>query len=1732
MATAFSDIQLVPSENWDDDFEFQLHSAAMTSSQSAHTPTKGKSKNYKSKNDVNTTPINSSSKARMTNDTTNHNVYDDFEPELPSARTRMSTASSAFTEDWDAENSETHSPTRRSHENALGHVNTFSSPPPPSPGAFPSPPPLFSHLPLSDTKNFVSGSAHSSTHNLAVTTPELTEWVEPGPSTPSKSKTRFPAQPVPEQETENWDDDFEDGPESPVRKGTTPGKKSLSGRRVPSAPSTSAAGKASRRIPSDEQHESWDDEFALDSPSPPKKTSRSRTGSKLASPPASPGRRRRRSSAAPPLPTQQHPLAAARDSSEDEHPQPQRLAYPPSDDEDEEFGYADKEEDRTVTARSRRAALSRLTTTANGSPPPPVPALPLPFQLASHTTTTGLGIGIPHPFPRSPTSSVFSVPASIADGRSSNPASSTTLLRPISSRGSSGGGASAAGLAGLPPSPPIHKERERRRLRKKSRPVREGVYELGSIQPPGSNNPSGAAVGRAYEYRYQARYSFSDGELPEQDEEPYRPRTPSPSPSPVQTHSRSRSYVGLPSATATQLPGRMTSAPLQLQVPSTPSNKASVTKPQPGVASPTGSTKGALLSRIGSVGRWGVRRKRGGSVTPSEVVAAETPVRTDHPYLNEDPHRTPRPQSSHSHSSSSIRHSSASGSSHGHPHLPLPSTSTSNANSRSTSNTTASNTSPGSQQQQVPSQSKNSNNHWFFRSASGHGPGGGSSVGSYSASASGHEHGSMTDLSVRDAVVYTPSPESGRGGGGVLAGMFGVGGSGTGKKDGASVPTTPSKLVKRKSLGFVQLRRGFGGHGGNGGNDRVEDVEGSGGSGGGKRPVSMMPRASLGAAPPPLTTSGSGSGHVAIAPPTTPNGRHAAYGGLGLGRAGRRAMGSVDDLSEREREKREREAAERDRKRSFSRSRSKDVFGEKPDVVEKGKEKEEKDGSRGFMGSVRRISLVGRHKRTKSGVSLSNVGELPRVPSQTLPPAETPRHRSPASVKRSLDTESFRPSTDRSEDPHPPLPFQHRTPTKSPRALLPPIELQPPSPPRANASPSSGSQATMSGFDAVLSPSSSSSSALTTPRSPTGKSPGTPGKLSTSPKGPGSPQAASLGRSTIGPGTASGSPSGSGSLDRVPRRNSLGDLKIPARISQAQVGLRRDLGMVRDFAANVEQLKELQNVYHTLVGQIQGTLDAHAHMHALQQQQQSARASSPTFFKKRTRSNTNPGPPPPTAPQLAYKELASAFYTINSKYRISWECAELLIELGSGSGGVSTSPPPSSASGPPSVIGDGSVKKGRERAITLAGDESKPPTPTPGAASSSPGPSTAPSPPFASPPSLSWRASTGRHDLSHRQLVLLREMLNNADSSLMDEANISIPEESTTSLHIQRDWRWGDPMSSTVTLYSEDSSPPIGRVSPAKKRRGSRLGMTGLRDMLRSLKRHQSDSTAPPVPVMPASSTSISTNSSHDSHTHRRLAHTQASGQSRRPKSSIGPESLRAARDPRPTTPYSPSSLSAKPSPRRPSLASIFRLGQKSKTSPPASTAGDVSAGSADYHGTVSRSSGQESSSTGEEEDWDRMDSASDLDAAAKALGIGNDGAATVRGKKGRSPYLQQDSYLPPGARPITPKRSISGSQSSLWGTSPFSTGLPPRSTRLSNVEEHADDHRPSRTSSKRPMSRSSKLPQSGSVRSMPPQQQLPDPKLAMTPENIKPLLENTREVHARLTECISEIRSLLTTPP
>lgn len=554
----------------------------------------------------------------------------------------------------------------------------------------------------------------------------------------------------------------------------------------------------------------------------------------------------------------------------------------------------------------------------------------------------------------------------------------------------------------------------------------------------------------------------------------------------------------------------------------------------------------------------------------------------------------------------------------------------------------------------------------------------------------------------------------------------------------------------------------------------------------------------------------------------------------------------------------------------------------------------------------------------------------------------------------------------------------------------------------------------------------------------------------------------------------------------------------------------------------------MQTTYYELVSSVQAILDTLP-----------ARAASPTFFhlprptssRTRTRSNTNPGP-------IAnnYKQIATTLYTINSKYRVSWECAELLIELGGGTPAPapgSTSAPVSSSVSAPAMTQENSTdsRRSRERAITLAGDEQKPPHPVAGAHS-----------PSADSQSLAWRASTGRHDLSQRQLVILREMLNNPDGTLQ------IPEDAV----VNRAWRWGDAMSSTVTLPSEESTSIQGAHSSStsmKKRRTSRMGMSGLREMLKALKRSHQE-IPPPLPCSSASESSIGDGSNHHHYPHAQLSTQQ---QRRRAKTSTGPESVRSTKrtenqTPVPSkstaSPYSPSSLKHKASPRRPSLASIFRLGQKSKTSlaGPDSSVDSISVPSAIH---------SDKSSTTEEEDWDRMDSASDLEHAAQALSS-SDGMSTVKGRKGRSPYMfdQQEPVPPlPGLRPVTPKSGPAASRSSIFGAG---TGEPspthPRSTRLSNVEEHTDDHRGSKAIRKGKNRSSLPAPspstprnrgglKSDSVRSAPPQpfvgndpHSISEFKLAMTPENIKPLLENAREVHTRLNECIAELKVLLAT--
>ena len=250
----------------------------------------------------------------------------------------------------------------------------------------------------------------------------------------------------------------------------------------------------------------------------------------------------------------------------------------------------------------------------------------------------------------------------------------------------------------------------------------------------------------------------------------------------------------------------------------------------------------------------------------------------------------------------------------------------------------------------------------------------------------------------------------------------------------------------------------------------------------------------------------------------------------------------------------------------------------------KGKEREREDGTeakRVFVGGIRRMSFG--NKST----------ERPRPEKDHLTTTPTPKEKGKSSRHGRSNTIS---SMDTSRPPWVtgsltsgsppqlpaipalPLPLQLTPaypidpppppdPTPKPTALLPAAVLQP-----AKSLPRSSLDARPSTSDTgpTLLPSRKSSETTHFLTKPT-----------VSPQ-----QAASLGRSTQPPKRGDTSPSGSYSLTfvppslfpdqgdtdgKVPRRNSLNDLRIPARITQAQTGLRRDLTLVKEFAKNVER---------------------------------------------------------------------------------------------------------------------------------------------------------------------------------------------------------------------------------------------------------------------------------------------------------------------------------------------------------------------------------------------------------------------------------------------------------------------------------------------------------------------------------------------------------------------------------
>lgn len=570
-----------------------------------------------------------------------------------------------------------------------------------------------------------------------------------------------------------------------------------------------------------------------------------------------------------------------------------------------------------------------------------------------------------------------------------------------------------------------------------------------------------------------------------------------------------------------------------------------------------------------------------------------------------------------------------------------------------------------------------------------------------------------------------------------------------------------------------------------------------------------------------------------------------------------------------------------------------------------------------------------------------------------------------------------------------------------------------------------------------------------------------------------------------------------------------------------------------------------------------------------------SRPISPTvFFSPRRRSRSNATTMPPSAQVRA---IAISMTELRSRFAITWECAELLIELGGSTvlsriskvqskSSLASKVFPTSNSAPPEMMNNVG-RRGRERAITLGGDEQKPILPE-----NEQKANTMPATPRHS-------GDWSKNDLNSRQLLLLREMLSHPDA---DNNPQSVLERlRTIDSQVNRNWGWDGPTGSTITLPPSDGSPHNHRTatpsdkSLTKKQRVGRLGMSAVREMLRNIKRSVTEA---------------------NQSQHQRSLHPPSSESSvgladrpvprRRAKTSTGPQGSdlsrespvpHSRRDPR--SPYNTAHSGVHKSPRRPSLASIFRFAHKNKSKPNSGNSTDRS--SVLNRPNAPSSSGTGSQATMEDDDWDRVDdSTSDLDfqspRSQRSTSGGTDNSSTLRAKRAnqgqpeRSPYMAFQENLPP--EPFTPRRGglpgPEASRSSIW------EGTWSRGTKLSNVEEIAEGSTPmkrgparqpsrvfepspstslkrhpsdakrprqlqqlTRTNSKRlsgvpPVHRGGKT---GSVRSTPPQwiehpEGVPDPKLAMTPENIKPLLDSAREVLLRCTECVAEARTLLNT--
>ncbi|GJJ16317.1 hypothetical protein Clacol_010614 [Clathrus columnatus] len=622
------------------------------------------------------------------------------------------------------------------------------------------------------------------------------------------------------------------------------------------------------------------------------------------------------------------------------------------------------------------------------------------------------------------------------------------------------------------------------------------------------------------------------------------------------------------------------------------------------------------------------------------------------------------------------------------------------------------------------------------------------------------------------------------------------------------------------------------------------------------------------------------------------------------------------------------------------------------------------------------------------------------------------------------------------------------------------------------------------------------------------------------------------------------------SLDqRRASTNTLGELKIPARIFKAQQGLRRDLGMVREFAGYVErefylgsisfqmyivttssELKRLQNTYMKLIEALCVAYDSYPIQHVT-----SRPPSQMGLVRKGLTANSNASTQ--SIPQIPLQQPTSMLLNSPTKaqatrsfsrasgdlnrelarleqdYGLWWECAELLVELGGGSSSmvaaVSSNPNLTSHSSSSALSTNTTyddpplqMSKRQSRSGTHTPSMSDPGTVFSNLTSSDSSRVLL----EASPPQNHSRSSTGRHDLSARQLRLLRDMLNTPDPSALPDnpayTHVSglLPSSSSHPYLSADRHAWNGNNPSALTLRSDESSAEhIGDIiierTKEKKRR------LGIIDFLRAVKK----AAIAEGRLAPRSESSLSSHTdADDDHYNRR-------------KSPWHQHDVHHAHEQIPHP--------APKSPSRPSLASIFRIGGKDKSSKtPKSESFTKTKGQALR---TDRKVSAESSGVGDADDeyggcdeWERM-SQSEVD----LTNIGS-GTGTVRGRKSSKkpsehPYPDYDA--------VTPKKAPAGSRTSLLETT---TAMPPFIPTELASKKSKHKLRTSSWSQTHLISKSSfngKIPMSGTVRSAPPADlNLPDPKLTLSPENIKPLLEYAKEVSTRLNDCIVEVQSLL----